>query len=151
MKLWVDADACPRDVKDVIYRAADRRRIATVFVANGNLNLPRSPFLSTVRVGAGLDVADAYVAEHAQPGDLAITADIPLAARLVEKGVRAIDPRGDVYDADNVRERLAMRDLMKDLRDSGLVGGGPKAFGARDKQQFANALDRELALLARSS
>ena len=149
MKLWVDADACPREVKEVIYRAAERRKISTVFVANGNLTLPRSTHLSTVRVGAGLDVADAYLAEHAEPGDLAITADIPLAAKLVEKGVRAIDPRGEIYDADNVKERLAMRDLMKELRDGGLVGGGPKAFGARDKQEFANALDRELARLAR--
>lgn len=149
MKLWVDADACPRDVKEVIFRAAERRKVATVFVANGNLNLPRSPYLSTVRVGAGLDVADAYVVKHAEPGDLAVTADIPLAAQLVAKGVRAIDPRGELYDADNVQERLAMRDLMKELRDGGLVGGGPRPFNGRDKQQFANALDRELSRLAR--
>lgn len=145
MKLWVDADACPREVKEVIFRAADKRQVLTVFVANGNLTLPRSPYLSTVRVGAGLDVADKYVVEHAEPGDLAVTADIPLAAALVAKGIRAIDPRGELYDADNVRERLAMRDLMKELRDTGVPVSGPKSFSARDKEQFANALDRELS------
>lgn len=144
MKIWVDADACPRDVKEVIYRAAERKQVAAVFVANGNLTLPRSPLLSTVRVQAGLDVADGYIVQHAQAGDLAVTADIPLAAELVPRGVTVLDPRGEVHDPDSVKERLAMRDLMKELRDSGVVTGGPKGWDARDKQQFANALDREL-------
>jgi hypothetical protein len=150
MKIWVDADACPREVKEVIFRAAERRKVPAVLVANGDLRLPRSAYLSTVRVGAGLDVADGYMVQHASPGDLAVTADIPLAAALVAKGVLALDPRGEVYDADNVRERLAMRDLMKELRDSGMATGGPKPFDARDKQQFANALDRELSRLPKA-
>jgi len=147
MKIWVDADACPRDVKELIFRAAERLQIQTVLVANSDLSLPRSAFISTVRVGKGLDVADGYVVEHAEKGDLAITADIPLAAALVEKGVPALDPRGERYDEDNVRERLAVRDLMKDLRDSGVATGGPRSFDSRDKQNFANALDRELSRL----
>jgi len=149
MKLWVDADACPREVKDVIFRAAERLQIACVLVSNSDLRLPRSSFVSSVRVGAGLDVADKYIVEHAEPGDLAVTADIPLAAALVKKGVRALDPRGELYDEDNVHERLAMRDLMKELRDGGMALGGPKSFDSRDKQQFANALDRELSRLRR--
>ncbi len=149
MKIWVDADACPRDVKEVLYRTADRLKIPTVLVANGALRLPPSPYLSTVRVGAGLDVADSYLVKHAEAGDLAVTADIPLAAELLAKGVRTLNPRGEVYDEDNVRERLAVRDLMKELRESGVETGGPKGFDARDKREFANALDRELARLKR--
>jgi uncharacterized protein YaiI (UPF0178 family) len=145
VKIWVDADACPREVKEVVYRAADRLKIATVMVANSNLHVPRSPYISTVRVGAGLDVADAYLVQHAAPGDLAVTADIPLAAALVAKEVRVLDPRGETYDADNVQERLALRDLMKELRDGGVETSGPQPFRPGDKQQFANALDRELS------
>jgi uncharacterized protein len=148
-KIWVDADACPRDIKEVLFRVAERRRIHVVLVANGNLNVPRSAYISTVRVGAGLDVADSHLVASSSRGELAITADIPLAAALVAKGVRVLDPRGEVYDADNVRERLAMRDLMKELRDSGVPTGGPSSFDARDKQRFANALDRELGPPAR--
>lgn len=144
MKIWVDADACPRDVKDVIAKAAERKQLAVVFVSNGSLTLPRSPLLSFVRVAQGLDVADGYIATHVQPGDLAVTQDVPLAAQLVPLGVTVLDPRGELYDADSVKERLAMRDLMKELRDSGVVTGGPKGWDARDKQQFANALDRVL-------
>ncbi|MBS2029343.1 MAG: YaiI/YqxD family protein [Deltaproteobacteria bacterium] len=149
MKIWVDADACPRDVKELVFRAAERLQIPAVLVANSDLNVPRSAFVSSVRVGKGLDVADGYLVQHAEPGDLAITADIPLAAALVAKGVPALDPRGDRYDEDNVRERLAVRDLMKDLRDSGVATGGPRSFDSRDKQSFANALDRELSRLKR--
>ncbi len=145
VKIWVDADACPRDAKELLFRTAERRQLSVVLVANGDLRLPRSPHISSVRVGAGLDVADSYLVRHAEVGDLAITADIPLAAALVEKGVRVLDPRGEVYDLDNVRERLAMRDLMKELRDSGVPTGGPRAFDSRDKQRFANALDVEVS------
>ena len=145
MKIWVDADACPRDVKDVIYKVAERKQVHVVLVSNGNLTLPRSPLLSSVRVAQGLDVADGYIVQHAQSGDLAVTQDVPLAAELVPRGITVLDPRGELYDADSVKERLAMRDLMKELRDSGVVTGGPKAWDARDKQQFANALDRVLA------
>jgi uncharacterized protein YaiI (UPF0178 family) len=142
--IWVDADACPREAKELLFRVAERCRLPTVLVANGDLRLPRSSFISSVRVAAGLDVADRYLLKHAEPNDLAITADLPLAAALVDKGVRVLDPRGEVYDADNVKERLAVRDLMKDLRDGGLVTGGPGAYDARDRQRFANALDREV-------
>lgn len=144
MRLWIDADACPRPVRDLICRAAERKQLAAVFVSNGALTVPRSPLLSTVRVKPGLDVADQHIAANAEKGDLAITADIPLAAELVRKGVRVIDPRGETLDEDNVSERLAVRDLMKELRDAGTVTGGPSSFGAREAQAFANALDRAL-------
>lgn len=149
MKLWVDADACPRDAKELIYRTADRLAVATVLVANSALTFPRSPHLSSVRVGQGLNVADAWIAREAQKGDVAITADVPLAAELVRKGVLVIDPRGDELTPDNVEERLAMRDLMQELRDSGVSTKGPRAYDAKAKQQFANALDRVLTAAKR--
>jgi len=149
VKLWVDADACPREAKELIFRAAERLRIQTILVANSNMRIPRSELISTVRVAAGLDVADAYLAKHAEPGDLAITSDIPLAAALVDKGVRTMDPRGELFEPDTVREKLAMRDLMKELRDSGVPTSGPSGYDTRDRQRFANALDRELMQLAR--
>ena len=149
MKLWIDADACPREAKELIYRAAERFAVDTVLVANSALNVPRLPHVSTVRVGKGLDVADAHIALQSQKGDVAVTADVPLAAILVRKGVTAIDVRGEVYTPDNVEERLAMRDLMTELRDSGVATKGPKAFDARAKQQFANALDRVLTAAVR--
>lgn len=147
--LWVDADACPRDAKELVYRAAERLQIPTKLVANSSLALPRLTQVSTVRVGAGLNVADEYIAAHAQPGDVAITADVPLAAELVRKGVSVMDPRGDEFTPDNAEERLAMRDLMQDLRDSGVTTRGPKPFDARAKQQFANTLDRVLTAAKR--
>jgi len=144
MKIWVDADACPREVKEVLFRTADRLKIPTVLVANGDLRLPPSPYLSTVRVSAGLDVADGYLVKHAQAGDLAVTADIPLASALVEKRVAVIDPRGEEYTADSIGERLAVRDFMDGLRGAGVETGGARPYGARDKQAFAAALDRVL-------
>lgn len=147
--LWIDADACPRDVKELVYRAAERLQVRTIFVANGNLTLPRSAFLSTVRVGQGLNVADAYIVKTARAGDVAVTADIPLAAELVPKGVTVIDPRGDIYSEDNIQERLSIRNFMQEMRDSGVSTGGPKAFDARAKQQFANTLDRVLGQAVR--
>src|SRR3954468_20655742 len=145
MKLWIDADAAPRDVKDIVFRASERLSLPTVLVANQRVEIPRGyGFLSTVRVDGGPDVADKYIAEHAQPGDVAVTADIPLAAVLVPKGVFVIDPRGVQYTEENVGERLTVRDFMEGLRGSGVETGGPKAYGPRDKQAFASALDRVL-------
>lgn len=144
MKLWVDADACPRDAKDLVFRAAERLSVKTILVANAPLTIPRSTNVSTVQVKAGLDVADAWIAREAQPGDVAITADIPLAAELVRKGVTVIDPRGEEFSPDTIEERLTMRDFMQELRDSGVATKGPKAFDARARQQFANTLDRVL-------
>ncbi len=145
MKIWIDADAAPRDVKDVVFRAALRLGIDAVLVANQPLSPPAgNARVSVVRVAGGPDVADRYIAEHAAAGDLAVTADIPLAARLVEKQVMAIDPRGDEYSPDNVADRLASRDLLQGLRDAGVAIGGPRSYAARDRQAFAATLDRLL-------
>ena len=145
VKLWSDADATPRDVKEIVFRAAYRLALETVLVANHRVPLPPGhPTVSAVRVEGGPDVADRYIAEHAQPGDVAVTADIPLAAALVAARVTVIDPRGQEYTAENVGERLAVRDFMDGLRSAGVETGGPKAYGAREKQAFAAALDRVL-------
>lgn len=131
-------------------RAATRLELRAVFVANSFLTLPRSPFVSTVRVGQGLDVADNHIVAAAAKGDVAITADLPLAAALVRKGVTALDSRGTLYTEENVEERLSIRNFMQDLRDSGVQTGGPRAFDARTRQQFANALDRVLGQVVRA-
>ncbi len=145
MKIWIDADAAPREVKEIVFKAARRLQIEVSLVANQRLAGPEgNPFVTTVRVQGGPDVADRYIALHAAPGDLAITADIPLAARLVEQAVLVIDPRGEEYTPENVGERLAVRDLMSGLRGEGMVTGGPRTYGARDRQAFASALDRVL-------
>lgn len=151
MKIWVDADACPGPVRDVLLRASQRLRVAIVFVANKRLTLPRHELISTVQVGAGADVADAHIAKAAQMGDLAVTQDIPLAAALVAKGVVAIDPRGELFDDENIAERLSVRNFMQELRESGVTTGGPAGFSARDTQQFASTLDRELTRLSKAS
>lgn len=145
MKLWIDADAAPGDVKEIAFRAAVRLKLATVLVANQPLPVPRgNPYVSAVLVEGGANVADAFIAEHAESGDVAVTADIPLAAKLVAKRVAVVDPRGVEYDEENVGSRLAARDLMDELRGGGAVTGGPRPFGAKDKQNFASALDRIL-------
>lgn len=145
MKLWIDADAAPRDVKEIVFRAAKRLELDTVLVANQRLPVPPgNPYVSAVRVEGGPDVADRYIAEHAAPGDVAVTADIPLAAALVEKRVTTIDPRGEEYTPENVGERLAVRDFMDGLRGAGVETGGSRPYGAKDKQAFAGALDRVL-------
>ncbi|MBA3312715.1 MAG: YaiI/YqxD family protein [Planctomycetota bacterium] len=145
MKLWIDADAAPGDIKEVAFRSATRLSLPTVLVANQPLSTPRgNAFVIAVQVEGGPNVADAYIAEHAGPGDVAITADIPLAAALVAKNVSVIDPRGTEYTSDNVGYRLASRDLMDELRGSGAVTGGPRPFGPKDKQMFAATLDRVL-------
>jgi hypothetical protein len=147
MKIWVDADACPGPVREILLRASQRLKVPTVFVANKRLSLPRSEFVSTVQVGAGLDVADRHIAEAAQAGDLAVTQDIPLAALLVPKGVVVMDPRGELFTEENISERLSVRNFMQELRDSGVMTGGPGGFSAQDRQEFAATLDRELTRL----
>jgi uncharacterized protein len=150
MTIWVDADAAPRDVKDIVARAAQRLSIPAIFVANRRLPTPpHNPHVTAVTVAGGADVADRYIADHAQPGDVAITADIPLAALLVDKNIVVVDPRGELFTADNVRERLSIRDFMESLRGSGVETGGVAPYGPREKQAFAGALDRVLAAALR--
>ena len=141
MAIWVDADACPNVIKEVLYRAADRTATTVTFVANQFLRVPSSPYLRTLQVPAGFDVADNEIVRRAQPGDLVITADIPLAAEVIEKGAEALNPRGERYSPATIRERLTMRDFMDTLRASGVQTGGPAAMNPRDRQQFANELD----------
>ena len=151
IKLWVDGDAAPRDVKEIVFRSALRLEIEAVLVASQRLPLPaNNRFASVVRVDVGPDEADNYIAEHAEPGDIAVTADIPLASRLVGKGVLTLDPRGTEYSRENIGERLSVRDFMEQVRLTGVDTGGPGAYGQRDKQSFANALDRTLTRLGRS-
>jgi len=145
VRIWVDADACPREVKEVVYRASERLQVPVSLVANLMMEVPGYPLVTSVRVPHGADAADEHIVESVEAADVVITADIPLAAQVVQKGAVAIDPRGQVYDENNVHERLATRNLMDTLRGSGLVQGGPASFRTTDKQQFANALDRELA------
>jgi uncharacterized protein YaiI (UPF0178 family) len=151
MTIWIDADAAPREVKEIVYRAAQRLGLPAVLVANKDLVPPRgNPFVRAVRVAGGLDVADAYIAAEAQAGDVAVTADVPLAAKLVARGVAVLDPRGTEYTEENVGDRLSMRDLMDHLRTTGLVTGGPRAFDAKARQAFAAALDRVLTRVRRA-
>ena len=146
MTLWIDADACPRPVRDIMLRAARRRELQLVLVANSSLGLPPAPGVRQVVVPGGADVADLYIIEHAVPGDLVVTADIPLADGLVTRNITAINPRGEVYDQGSIGERLAVRNLMDELRGAGLAGrSGPAPYSDNDKQAFANALDRLLA------
>ena len=145
VKLWIDADAVPRDVKAICLKASDRLRLETVFVANQRIEvLAGYAHASAVRVDGGPDVADRYIAERAIAGDVAVTADIPLAALLVPKGVTVIDPRGDEYTPETIGERLSVRDFMDGLRGAGVETGGHGAYGQREKQAFANSLDRAL-------
>ena len=145
MKIWVDADACPRPIKEILYRAADRLEIPLILVANQPLDVPRSRHIRSIRVAPGFDVADNYIVQQVDSGDLVITADIPLAAEVVAKNALALNPRGELYTEHNIRERLNMRDFMDTLRGSGVDTGGPPAFSKADRQAFANQLDRLLA------
>jgi len=145
MRIWVDADGCPRAIQEILFRAAERERIETTFVANRDVRLPRSPYLRSLRVAHGFDVADGRILDLVAPRDLVITADIPLAAEIVERGALALDPRGELYSADNVRERLALRDAMAELRSAGVETGGPAALSMADRATFANRLDSLLA------
>ncbi len=144
MRIWVDADACPNPVKEIVFRAAERRALEVVLVANQPIRTPPSKRIRAVQVAAGFDVADNYIVRQAQAGDLVITADIPLAAELVPRQVRVLDPRGALYTEANIRERLNIRDFMEEMRASGQARGGPRPYSAADRQAFANALDRLL-------
>jgi uncharacterized protein YaiI (UPF0178 family) len=144
MKIWIDADACPRVIKDILFRASERLQVPISLVANKKLSKHETHLVESIVVADGLDVADDYIADHAAPEDLVITADIPLAARIVEKGGVALDPRGELYTEENVGERLSMRDMMMELRAGGLVQGGPAQFSMTDRQRFASSLDRLL-------
>ncbi|HEY8258520.1 MAG TPA: YaiI/YqxD family protein [Gemmatimonadales bacterium] len=152
MKIWIDADAAPRDVKDLVFRAAKRLSIETVLVANQRLQTPPgNPLVSAVWVDGGADVADQYIATHASRGDLVVTQDVPLAALLVPRDVAVLDPRGDEHTEETIGERLSVRDFMESARMSGLVTGGPPPYDARAKQAFAAALDRVLTRLRRTA
>ncbi|MFP1944560.1 YaiI/YqxD family protein [Lonsdalea quercina] len=142
--IWVDADACPVVIKEVLYRAAERTATTVTFVANQPLKVPTSPYLRTLRVAAGFDVADNEIVRRVTPGDLVITSDIPLASGVLEKQGEALNPRGERYTPDTIRERLTLRDFMDTLRSSGIQTGGPNALSQRDRQQFANQLDQWL-------
>jgi len=142
MRIWVDADACPKGSKELIFRAADRYEIDTLLVANGSMPFPKSRFISLQRVEAGYDKADDYIAENVAVGDLVITSDIPLAARIVDAGAIGTDPRGQIFDEENVKSRLATRNLLAELRDVGLAGGGPPPYLPKDRARFASTLDR---------
>ena len=145
MKIWVDADACPKAVKEILYRVAERTKISVTLVANSPLHLPHSSFIHLIQVGSGADIADDEIADKCEVGDLVITADIPLAARVVEKGAQALDPRGTIYDKNNIGQVLSMRNFMDELRGSGVETGGPSGFGQKEKFNFANTLDKFIA------
>jgi uncharacterized protein YaiI (UPF0178 family) len=149
MLIWIDADACPNMIKEIVFRAAERLKIETVLVANQPLRVPPSTVVRAVQVPPGFDGADKHIVASMSTGDLVITADIPLAAQVIEKGGLALNPRGEIYTKENVRERLSVRNFMDELRGGGVNTGGPAALGARDKQAFANGLDATLAKLRR--
>jgi uncharacterized protein YaiI (UPF0178 family) len=145
MKIWIDADACPNVIKEILFRAAERARIELTLVANQAMRLPPSQYIRFVQVPAGLDVADKHIVESLHVGDLVITADIPLAAAVIEKNGVALNPRGELYTTENIRERLSMRNFMDDLRGGGVNTGGPPTLTAKDRQLFANKLDAWIA------
>ena len=145
MQIWVDADACPLVIKQILTRAAERSQIQTTLVANKPLAVPRSKFVRAIQVGRGFDVADNEISRRVAAGDLVVTADIPLAADVIGRGAQALNPRGELYSADNVRERLAMRDLLEKLRETGVQTQGPAPLDHSDRKRFADALDRLLA------
>jgi len=145
MQIWVDADACPGVIKEILYRAAARHCLPLILVANQWLRVPPSPYIRSIQVSQGFDVADSHIVEQAAPGDLVITADIPLAALVIGKQAFALNPRGEFYSTENIRQLLDMRNFMDTLRSSGVETGGPPAFNHGDRQSFANQLDRFIA------
>jgi uncharacterized protein len=151
LKIWVDADACPRPVKEMVYKASSRLKVPVCLVANSYMQPPRGfPYVSAVQVERGPDVADEHIVDQVQPEDMVITADIPLAALVVQKGAVGLNPRGELYTEENVRERLSMRDFMMGLRETGVLeGGGPPPFGPKDKSRFASSFDATLTRMLR--
>jgi uncharacterized protein YaiI (UPF0178 family) len=150
MKIWVDADACPVVIKEILFRAAERTKVAVTLVANQAVNTPRSQFINSIQVPQGFDVADNEIVKRLNTGDLVITSDIPLAAEVIEKGGHALNPRGELYTKNNIRARLNMRDFMESLRSSGVATGGPAALSQSDRQSFANNLDKLLTRNAKN-
>ena len=148
MKIWVDADACPVVIKDILFKAAERTSTQLTLVANQQISVPRSPYITSIQVSSGFDVADNEIVERLEAGDLVITGDIPLAADVIEKGGQALNPRGELYTAQNIKARLNMRDFMDSLRGSGIDTGGPPALNQTDRKVFADHLDRILAKYA---
>lgn len=144
MQIWVDADACPKAIKEILFRAADRTKTNLILVANQDINIPLSPFISKVRVSSGFDEADAKIIAATKVGDLVITADIPLASAVIKKGGAALNPRGKMYLQDNISEYLVMRNFAEDLRSSGVITGGPAKLSQKEIQLFSNELDRFL-------
>jgi len=142
--IWIDADACPKLVKEIIYKISHRLQLEVVLVANKSMFIPQSPLIRQVTVKLGADVADNYIVEKVKENDIVITADLPLAAFIVEKNAIGLNVRGEIYTEDNVRERLSLRDFMKDLRDNGIITGGPDSFGAKDAERFTNAINKIL-------
>jgi len=141
-KIWVDADACPKVIKEILFRAANRKALPITLVANQLIPVPKSPFIKAVQVPAGFDVADNYIVKHAEAGELVITADIPLADEILSLGCLALNPRGELYSKENIKQRLNMRDFMDTLRGSGINTGGPPVMSQADRQAFANQLDK---------
>lgn len=144
MQIWVDADACPKEIKELLFRAATRRKIKVTLVANQQLRVPKSNYIEVIAVSTGIDIADKRIVELSDADDLVITADIPLAADVVAKGAKALNPRGELYTDANIGERLAVRNMLDEIRVSGELTGGPSNFNSKDKQAFANQLDRWL-------
>lgn len=149
MKIWIDADACPRIIKEIVFRASERLELPVILVANQGLAKHHSRLVTSVVVSEGLDAADDYIAEQAEACDLVVTADIPLAARIVAKGGLGLDPRGELYTEENVGERLSIRDMMQELRGAGMIQGGPGVFSNSDRQRFASSLDSTLSRMIR--
>lgn len=149
MTIWVDADACPKVIKEILFRAADRTAVQVTLVANRLLYTPPSPYISAIQVADGFDVADSEIVKRLEAGDLVITADIPLAAEVIAKGGHALDPRGEMHSSDTIQARLMMRDFMETLRASGVETGGPSALSQRDRQLFAKHLDYYLTTLVK--
>lgn len=144
MKIWVDADACPAPIKELVIRTARRLRISTIFVANKRIGVPDSAYIATIRLEKDPEAVDEYIAQAAEAGDLAVTQDIPLASALIPKGVSVMTPRGELFTEENIRERLSIRNFMQDIREAGTITPGPRPFSQKDKQRFSDALDREL-------
>jgi uncharacterized protein YaiI (UPF0178 family) len=145
VNIWIDADACPKPIKELLYRVAERKKILLTLVANRPLGYPASLWIRSIQVSAGADIADKEIIRLMEQGDLVVTADIPLAAETISQGGHALDPRGEFFSVENIRERLSVRNFMDELRNNGIETGGPAAYGAKDKQEFANKLDRFLA------